>query len=45
MFQNFDHLNFGFVSDCSETDASPDIRISDLAKEKEAEGNWIEIVV
>ena len=39
MFQKFDHLKFGFVSDWSETDASPDIRILDLAKEKEAEGN------
>ena len=27
---NFDNLNFGFVSDWSETDASPDIRNSDF---------------
>ncbi len=30
MFRSFENWNFGFVSDWSETDASPDIRISDL---------------
>ncbi|MBP1695805.1 MAG: hypothetical protein H6Q41_993 [Deltaproteobacteria bacterium] len=39
MFHKFYHLKFRFVSDWSETDASPDIRIWDLAKEMEAKGN------
>jgi hypothetical protein len=30
LFRKFEHLDFGFVSDWSETDASPDIRIYDL---------------
>jgi hypothetical protein len=30
VFESFEHLDFGFVSDWSETDASPDIRISNL---------------
>ena len=29
---NFENLKFGFVSGWSEADATPDIRISDLAK-------------
>jgi hypothetical protein len=38
MFQEFDHLRFGFISDWSETDASPDIRISDLQKKRRQKG-------
>jgi hypothetical protein len=30
LFGSFEHLDFGFVSDWSETDASPDIRISNF---------------
>ncbi len=30
MFKKLDHSDFGFVWDWSETDASPDIRISNL---------------
>ncbi len=30
MFWKFDHLNLRFVSSWSETEGSPDIRISDL---------------
>jgi oxygen-independent coproporphyrinogen-3 oxidase len=31
LFRRFEDLNFGFVSDWPETDASPDIRISDFS--------------
>jgi hypothetical protein len=32
LFGLFEHLDFGFVSDWSLTDASPDIRISDFLR-------------
>jgi hypothetical protein len=34
LFWKFGNLKLGFVSDWSETDASPDIRISDLSKDR-----------